>query len=209
MSQLAREPAPTCACQARVYPTKPTLVLCLDPPVHPCKTGPSISRREATVGNTSSSRKAIVASFLALLDRVSNRSGWRVYGYTLLDNHYHLLVETPLTELSLGMQRLNGTYAQCFNAVHGLDGHLFQGRFYAGQVEADGHLLELTRYTALNPVRAGLCRKPSEWLWGSYMALLGHQRAERFLDVDAVLGLFSPHGARARRILSRFVGDGG
>jgi putative transposase len=147
--------------------------------------------------------------FLALLDRVSNRSRWRVYGYTLLDNHYHLLVETSLTELSLGMQRLNGTYAQTFNTVHGLDGHLFQGRFYAGRVEADGHLLELTRYIALNPVRAGLCRKPSEWLWGSYTALLGNQPAERFLDVEAVLGLFSPHEPRARRILSRFVGDGG
>jgi putative transposase len=147
--------------------------------------------------------------FLALLDRVSKRSGWRVYGYTLLDNHYHLLVETSLTELSLGMQRLNGSYAQSFNAVHCLEGHLFQGRFYAGRVEADGHLLELTRYIALNPVRAGLCRKPSEWLWGSYAALVGHQRAERFLDVDAVLGLFSPHGPRARRILSRFVGDSG
>jgi REP element-mobilizing transposase RayT len=145
--------------------------------------------------------------FLALLDRVSNRFRWRVYGYALLDNHYHLLVETSPPELSLGMQRLNGRYAQSFNAIHGLDGHLFQGRYYAGQVEADGHLLELTRYIVLNPVRAGLCRKPSAWPWSSYPALLGHERAERFLDVEAVLGLFSPSRPVARRILSRFVDD--
>ena len=146
--------------------------------------------------------------FLALLDRVTDSLDWRVYGYVLLENHYHLLVEAPPPALSRGMQRLNGIYAQSFNAAHHLNGHVFQGRFYAGRVETEGHLLVLTRYIALNPVRAGLCRTPSEWPWGSYQALLGHRGAEPFLNVDAVLNLFSPRRRDARRILRRFVEDG-
>jgi REP-associated tyrosine transposase len=145
--------------------------------------------------------------FLRLLDRVARKTAWRVYGYSLLVNHYHLLVETSPPALSAGMHQLNGIYAQCFNAVHDLDGHLFQGRFYAGSVEADGHLLELVRYIALNPVRAGLCRAPSEWAWSSYPSLLGLRPAERFLDADAILKLFSSRPEDARRILRRFVGD--
>jgi putative transposase len=145
--------------------------------------------------------------FVALLDRVTTKMLWRVYGYCLLTNHYHLIVETSPSALSNGMQQLNAVYAQCFNAIHGLDGHLFQGRFYAGCVEADGHLLELTRYIALNPVEAGLCRAPAEWSWSSYPALLGLRAAEEFLEVDKVLSLFSPRRTDARRILRRFVGD--
>ncbi len=145
--------------------------------------------------------------FLALLDRVAKKMSWQVYGYCLLTNHYHVLVETSPSAVSVGMRHLNGVYAQCFNAIHGLDGHVFQGRFFAGCVEADGHLLELTRYMALNPVEAGLCRAPAEWAWSSYPALLGLRSAERFLEVDKVLSLFSPRRTDARRIMRRFVDD--
>ena len=147
--------------------------------------------------------------FVALLGRVAMKMRWRLYAYCLLTNHYHLLLETSPSALSKGMQDLNADYAQCFNAVHGLDGHLFQGRFYAGCVETDGHLLELTRYIALNPVEAGLCRAPAEWAWSSYPALLGLRSAECFLEVDRVLSLLSPRRADARRILRRFVDDAG
>ena len=72
--------------------------------------------------------------------------------------HARVYLETPAGDLSSGMQWLNGRYAQDFNHRHGFDGHLFQGRFYSGQVESDWHLLELSRYLARNPVEAGLCR---------------------------------------------------
>jgi REP element-mobilizing transposase RayT len=145
--------------------------------------------------------------FLTLLGHVAMKLGWRVYAYCLLTNHYHLLVETSPSALSKGMQHLNAVYAQCFNSVHQLDGHLFQGRFYAGCVEANGHLLELTRYMARNPVEAGLCRAPAEWAWSSYSALLGLRAAEVFLEVDKILSLFSPRRTDARLILRRFVDD--
>jgi putative transposase len=146
--------------------------------------------------------------FLALLDRVVRHLPWRLHGYCLLETHYHLVIEASVAHLSAGMWRLNGTYAQCFNSRHGLDGHLFQGRFYAGAVEADGHLLELTRYLALNPVRAGLCSGPAGWPWSSYAALAGLRTAEPFLRIDRVLRSFSADRGRAQEILRRFVADG-
>jgi putative transposase len=146
--------------------------------------------------------------FLALLDRVASQLPWHLHGYCLLETHYHLVVESSVAQLSAGMWRLNATYAQCFNSRHGLEGHLFQGRFYAGLVEGDGHLLELTRYLALNPVRAGLCSGPAAWRWSSYGAILGLRPPEAFLSVDRVLHMFSPDCSRAQEILRRFVAEG-
>jgi putative transposase len=49
--------------------------------------------------------------------------------------HYHLLIETPNANLSIGMRQLNGIYTQSFNRRHKRVGHLFQGRFKAIPVE--------------------------------------------------------------------------
>ena len=76
-------------------------------------------------------------------------------------DHYHLLIETPKANLSIGMRQLNGNYTQSFNRRHRRVGHLFQGRFKAILVEKEARLLELCRYVVLNPVRseAGRARK--------------------------------------------------
>jgi putative transposase len=147
--------------------------------------------------------------FLWLLDAVARRCGWLGYGYCLLPNHYHLVLETPKADLSAGMHWLNFRYAQAFNHRHALDGHLFQDRFYSAQVEADRHLVELSRYLALNPVHARLCRHPGEWPWSSYPALAGFARPTRFLAVRRVLGLFGGDSATARARFRAFVNDPG
>ena len=71
----------------------------------------------------------------------------------MMDNHYHLLVQTPDANLSAGMRQLNGVYTQLANRTHGRVGHVFQGRFKAILVDEDNYLLELARYVVLNPVR--------------------------------------------------------
>jgi REP-associated tyrosine transposase len=145
--------------------------------------------------------------FLSLLDDLAERRGWRGYGYCLLSNHYHLVFETPKPDLSEGMQWLNGRFAQAFNHRHGQDGHLFQGRFHSVLVESDWHLLELSRYLALNPVKAGLCRHPRHWRWGSYAAVAGREAPRTFIAPRRILDLFgqAPRAARAR--FEEFVND--
>jgi putative transposase len=124
-----------------------------------------------------------------------------------MPNHYHLVVETPDADLSLGMQHLNGAYAKAFNEQHGLDGHLFQGRFHAVLVESTWHLLELTRYLAINPVLGGLCTDPADWPWGSYSLIVGAAPSSTLVAVEDVLRYFGADSSRAREALSAFVAD--
>ena len=98
--------------------------------------------------------------FLATLGWVVERFGWGCHAYCLMDNHFHLLIETPKPNLSLGMRQLNGVYTQRFNRRHKRVGHLFQGRFKAILVERDSYLLELARYIVLNPVRIPIGDRP-------------------------------------------------
>jgi putative transposase len=145
--------------------------------------------------------------FLSLLDELARRRGWRGYGYCLLSNHYHLVVETPKPDLSAGMQWLNGRFAQTFNHRHAFDGHLFQGRFHSVPVESDWHLLELSRYLALNPVKAGLCSHPGHWRWSSYSAVVGREVPRTFLAPLRVLQLFGSTRGTARARFEEFVND--
>ena len=95
--------------------------------------------------------------FLELLAELGQRFGARVHAYVLMDNHFHLLLETPEANLSRAMQWLGVSYSVWHNRRHNRTGHLFQGRFRAVVVEDDAGWQEVARYTHLNPVRvAGL-----------------------------------------------------
>ena len=147
-------------------------------------------------------------TFLALLAHVVDRYGWRCHAYCLMDNHYHLLVETPRPNLSQGMRQLNGRYTQAYNRRHHRVGHLFQGRFKAILVEKDAHLLELCRYAVLNPVRAQAVPHPQRWAWSSYGATAGETEAPAWLTTDWVLGQFGARVHVARQRYQAFVMDG-
>jgi DNA-directed RNA polymerase specialized sigma24 family protein len=125
-----------------------------------------------------------------------------------MDNHYHLLVQTPEGNLSKGMRQLNGVYTQASNRRHGRVGHLFQGRFKAILVDREAYLLELARYVVLNPVRARVVRRAIDWPWSSYRASMGKAPAEPFLAVDGLLALFAKTRSVARERYANFVAEG-
>ena len=93
--------------------------------------------------------------FLAQLGATVERYRLRLYGYVLMNNHYHLILEPSEGNLSRAMQWLNVSYSQWFNRRHGRSGHLLQGRFHSIVVEAERWGLELSRYVHLNPIRTG------------------------------------------------------
>jgi REP element-mobilizing transposase RayT len=146
--------------------------------------------------------------FLQLLGQSVELLGWRCHTYCLMTNHYHLLVQTPEPDISRGMHRLNGVYAKWFNWRHDYGGHLFERRFHDQLVEGHAHLLELTRYIVLNPVRAGLVRTAGEWRWSSYNATIGRAQQPAFLTTSWVLSLFSADPNRARELYAEFVEAG-
>ncbi len=146
--------------------------------------------------------------FLDLLGVTVERHGWSCRSYCVLSTHYHLLVLTPEPDISAGMQYLNGRFGQWANWNRGQRGHLFEGRYGSVLIESDAHLLEVYRYIALNPVRAGLVRDPVEWPWSSLGAVLGRSAPPEFLDVSAALAEFGRSVGGARRRLRLFIQDG-
>jgi REP element-mobilizing transposase RayT len=146
--------------------------------------------------------------FLATLRSVVERLNILCHSYCLMGNHYHLLVETPDTNLSFAIRQLNGVYAQSFNRRHDRVGHLFQGRFQSKLVEKETYLLVVSRYIVLNPVRAMLVSHPSDWRWSSYQAHAGSISPPPFLTVDWLLTQFDTQRERAQMAYRKFVSEG-
>jgi len=146
--------------------------------------------------------------FLKTLAHVVSRYRWICHAYCLMANHYHLLVETPKANLSIGMRQLNGIFTQSFNRRHKRVGHLFQARFKAILVEKESHLLELCRYIVLNPVRVKSATDLAAWKWSSYRASAGLVAVPEFLSTDWLLEQFGKDRREAQKCYREFVRDG-
>lgn len=143
--------------------------------------------------------------FLSILRQVCERFNWLVHAYCLMDNHYHLLIETPEANLSKGMRQLNGVYTQTSNRNNNRFGHVFQGRFKGILVEKETYLLELARYIVLNPVRARMVRHAKEWPWSSFGSTAGDCPAPEWLTTDSILSAFGKRKSRAQKKYRQFV----
>jgi len=146
--------------------------------------------------------------FLDVLASTIEKYNWLCHAYCLMDNHYHLLLETPDQNLSLGMRQVNGVYTQRFNRQHNRIGHVFQDRFKSILVEKESHLLELCRYIVINPVAAGITNHPSEYFWSSYRFTARSIKQPEYLYPDWLLVQFSSKKKIARKLYRKFVDDG-
>jgi putative transposase len=123
---------------------------------------------------------------------------WRLLSYCLMENHLHLLVETPEANLAVGMQRMHSLYAREFNRRHRRSGHVFQGGYGAVRIKSDEQLWTVAVYIAMNPVEAGLCGRAEEWRWSSHSAAMAGE-ASGWVDVQHLLAYFGAAGGAGRR----------
>jgi REP element-mobilizing transposase RayT len=137
--------------------------------------------------------------FLGYLESATERYGAIIYAYCLMDNHYHLLMETPLGNLSKIMQHINGAYTMYFNTKRKRFGHLLQGRYKAILVEADAYAKALSRYIHLNPVQAGLEADPNSYEWSSCQYYTTQREAPEWLQRDFILGYFDVDQTKAMK----------
>jgi putative transposase len=144
--------------------------------------------------------------YLAMLAAVIDRMHWYCLAYCLMDNHVHLLIETPLANLARGVQRLHGEYARSFNERHGTSGHLFQGRYGAARARTDSQLQTAVAYIACNPSEAGLCGRPEAWRWSSHAATLAGP-SPPWLACERLLAYFGASGGDARERYRNVVED--
>jgi putative transposase len=153
-------------------------------------------------------------SFLAILSDSKNIYGIHLFAYILMDNHFHLLLETPLGNLSQFMRRFNISYTSYFNRTHNRVGHLFQGRYKSILVEKENYLSELSRYIHLNPVRTKEMKdKPPEerwyylvnYRWSSLRGYLDKKNRESFLEYSLVLADFGGDTTPGRRAYQKRI----
>lgn len=132
-----------------------------------------------------------------------------VYAWSLMPNHFHLLVRTGRQSISKSMRKLLTGYVVNFNLRHNRHGHLFQNRYKSIICEEDPYLLELTRYIHLNPLRAGIVgemRTLSQYRWAGHSAIMGRVRRE-WQDIGTILGYFGK-GHKAIEKYEQYVKEG-
>lgn len=125
--------------------------------------------------------------FLERLSEMAVRFEVECYAYVLIDNHYHLLLQTRRANLSKAMQWLGVAYTSRFNFKNHCSGHLFQGRFKSMLVENDAYLLQLSYYIHRNPLRAGMVKRLADYRWSSYLAYAFGKERPEWLKTDVIL----------------------
>ena len=143
--------------------------------------------------------------FSKVIEQTCRLFGMKIHAYVLMPNHYHLLIHTPLGNLSRCMRHLNGVYTQKINKKYKLDGSLFRGRFKSILISKEEYLLELVRYIHRNPYESKLEEKIGEYKWCSYRRYMEDIYRPKWLEVSEVLSRFSKYEKEAKRELRTFI----
>lgn len=142
--------------------------------------------------------------FKEYLREAQDRYGYLLHCYMLMSNHYHLILDTPNSDISKIMHYINGSYTNYINRRRKRSGHLFQGRYKAVLVDVDSYLLELSRYVHLNPVRARMVKKPEDYTYSSYRSYVSKKK-EDIVHTDLILGMISNSGKFPQKMYRDFV----
>jgi putative transposase len=116
------------------------------------------------------------AAFLGALANTKDRYPFRLFGYCLMTNHFHLLIRPESGQsISRILQSLTVAHTWRYHKRHHSTGHVWQGRFKSPVIQGDAHLLVVLRYIEANPVRAKLVAAPGDYRWSSFPCHgLGH-----------------------------------
>ncbi len=147
--------------------------------------------------------------YLDTLKRWKKEYGVKVYGYCLMTNHVHLVLEPPEEVAMLGrlMKRLAGRQTRYVNRLEGRSGTLWESRYKSSPIQTEGYLLACCRYVDLNPVRAGMVPLPENYQWSSYRAKVGQVNSD-WLDIDPCYLALADADSERRERYRRFVDSG-
>jgi len=148
--------------------------------------------------------------FLNNLELQLQKAGYLLYGWCLMDNHYHLLLRVNEFPLGIFMRQVNGRYAQYFRKKSRTRGYFFQDR-YKSIVSQDQYYIEqMVRYIHLNPVRAGICKTIEEldtYPWCGHAVIIG-RRAWGIQNTHDVLKCFAKQEDDALEHYRSFMKEG-
>lgn len=128
--------------------------------------------------------------FIKLLKESMEGMNYKIYGYVLMDNHYHIIIQVFEKKLQDIMHQINNKYSKYFNFKYKRVGHVFQGRYKAILAQDERYLLCLVRYLHQNPIKAGMCKNIIDYKWSS--DIFYRTSNNMFISIDTVLDMLSP-----------------
>lgn len=141
--------------------------------------------------------------FIRTIEKKSIESGFQIYGYCLMDNHVHLLINEGEEGIAKVMKRINVSYVYYFNKKYKRIGHLFQDRYKSEAIENEEYLLAALRYIHNNPVKAGIVKRAGEYKWSSYNSYINGTK-DTVIENGTILGMFSEKLETAKRLFIEF-----
>lgn len=126
---------------------------------------------------------------LSTLKRFIDAKKFLLYGYCLMDNHVHLLIQELDDDISTAIKRISSSYVLWYNKKYERSGHLFQERFKSEPVENESYFMTTLRYIHQNPIEAKICKELLEYRWTSYKEYI---QVPILIDTEFCLSLFSP-----------------
>ncbi len=130
--------------------------------------------------------------FLKILRKCAEKNECSIHAYCLMSNHFHLLLETGNIKISDFMRDLASKYAIYYNRKYELKGHVFEGRYKSCLITTDEYFLQTSRYIHLNPVKANIVKKPSDYRWSSYNYIF-KSTDDPIMKHQKTLNYFKPH----------------
>jgi len=149
-------------------------------------------------------------NFVERLSTIVSDTGTSCFAWSLLPNHYHLLLRTGNVPIATVMRKLLTGYAVSFNRTHRRHGHVFQNRYKSILCQEEPYLQELVRYIHLNPLRAAVVsslKGLDRYLYSGHSRLIGYAK-DSWQETEAVLALFGKRTAAARKDYREFVSGG-
>jgi len=125
--------------------------------------------------------------FIEQIKETVEGMGYRVYGFVLMDNHYHIIIQTMDRKLQEIMHQINNKYSKYYNSKYKRIGHVFQGRYKAILVQDERYLVELLRYVHQNPVEAHICKTVEEYKWSS--DIFYRKNLNGFISTNVILDM--------------------
>ena len=144
--------------------------------------------------------------FFQILKDASVRFDFTILYYVLMDNHYHLLVESSETPIWRGVQNLNLRYSKYFNKKYVRTGTIYEGRYSAQVVRGSSYFYQVIKYLAMNPVTAGLVKNPEEYYWSAHREIV--KGKSRNVNRTKLLSFFPGEEKQALKAYMETVVDG-
>lgn len=129
--------------------------------------------------------------FINIMIKKKMNGSFSLYGYCIMDNHYHLLIKEEKENLATIMKMINAAYAIYYNERYEGIGHVFQDRYRSEAINNDTYLLGVIRYIHNNPIKAGMGNRIQDYPWSSYQQYFYYKKDNELINISFILNLLS------------------